>query len=133
MNDLLGCADPRPRAVDTIRALPTRFKLTFGRRSGAAAPSSRIRRLGSGGRDHSSGRRLRPYARSVRLPGSTGVDQTPSDSENRYRASNQIAFMMAPSITTPAVAYCQSATSNFRARATIIVLRNLPPSRVTLS
>src|ERR1700722_14791022 len=36
---------------------------------------------------------------------------------------------MAPSITTPAVTYFQSATSSFRAIATIVVLRRLLPLR----
>ena len=37
---------------------------------------------------------------------------------------------MAPSISTPAVAYFQSATSSLRARATIIVLPRRPPVRL---
>ena len=36
---------------------------------------------------------------------------------------------MAPSITTPALTYFQSATSSFRASATIVVLRRRPPLR----
>ena len=74
--------DPR-LSLFPIRAFLARFKLTYGRRSGAAAPLSRIRRLGSGGRDHSWGRLLRPYARPVRPPGSAGADQAPSDDERR--------------------------------------------------
>ena len=34
---------------------------------------------GSGGRDHSNGRLLKPTASSVRPPGSTGTDQIPGD------------------------------------------------------
>ena len=41
----------------------------------------------------------------------------------------QAALIMAPSITTPALRYFQSATSSFRASATIVVLRRRPPLR----
>src|SRR6202030_2599846 len=41
----------------------------------------------------------------------------------------QAALIMAPSITTPALTYFQSATSSFRANATIVVLRRRPPLR----
>src|SRR5271170_1721828 len=43
-----------------------------------------------------------------------------------YRCASLI---MAPSITTPALTYFQSATSSFRASATIVVLRRRPPLR----
>src|SRR5580692_459358 len=42
-------------------------------------------------------------------------------------------FITAPSMTTPAVTYFQSATSSFRASATIVVLRRRPPLRFTRS
>jgi hypothetical protein len=37
------------------------------------------------------------------------------------------AFMMAPSMTTPAVTYFQSATSSLRARATMVAFFSRPP------
>src|ERR671912_2864667 len=46
---------------------------------------------------------------------------------------DQAAFIVAPSITTPAVTYFQIAISSFRARATIVALRRRPPLRLTLS
>src|SRR6201987_2896024 len=45
----------------------------------------------------------------------------------------QATFIVTPSITTPAVTYFQSATSSFRASATIVVLRRRPPLRLTRS
>ena len=45
------------------------------------------------------------------------------------RAYRQAGLIMAPSITTPALTYFQSATSSFRASATIVVLRRRPPLR----
>ena len=48
-------------------------------------------------------------------------------------AYRQAAFITAPSMMTPAVAYFQSATSSFRASATIVVLRKRPPLRLTRS
>ena len=49
------------------------------------------------------------------------------------RAYRQAVFITAPSMTTPAVTYFQSATSSFRASATIVVLRRRPPLRLTRS
>jgi hypothetical protein len=43
------------------------------------------------------------------------------------RAYRQAGLIMAPSITTPALTYFQSATSSFRANATIVVLRRRLP------
>ena len=43
------------------------------------------------------------------------------------------AFIMAPSMTTPAVTYFQSATSSFRASATMVVFLKRPPLRLTRS
>jgi hypothetical protein len=51
------------------------IKLTFGRRAVTAAPTFRLRRAGSRGRDHSSLRRLKPCNPSVRPPGSAEADQ----------------------------------------------------------
>ena len=45
------------------------------------------------------------------------------------RGYRQAGLIMAPSITTPALTYFQSATSSFRASATIVVLRRRPPLR----
>jgi hypothetical protein len=45
------------------------------------------------------------------------------------RAYRQAGLIMAPSITTLALTYFQSATSSFRANATIVVLRRRPPLR----
>ena len=53
-----------------------------------------------------------------------------TDSVSVYR---QAAFITAPSMTTPAVTYFQSATSSFRASATIVVFRRRPPLRLTRS
>ena len=44
-------------------------------------------------------------------------------------AYRHAVFVTAPSMTTPAVTYFQSATSSFRASATIVVLRRRPPLR----
>src|ERR1700731_4109793 len=46
------------------------------------------------------------------------------------RIMYETAFITAPSTTTPAVTYLQSATSSFRASATIVVLRRRPPLRL---
>jgi hypothetical protein len=47
--------------------------------------------------------------------------------------SHQTAFIMAPSMTTPAATYFQSATSNFRASATMAAFLRRPPLRTTRS
>jgi len=49
------------------------------------------------------------------------------------RAYRQTALSTAPSMTTPAVTYFQSATSSFRASATIVVFLRRPPLRLTRS
>jgi hypothetical protein len=49
------------------------------------------------------------------------------------RGYRQARLIMAPSITTPALTYFQSATSSFRASATIVVLRRRPPLRLIRS
>ena len=49
------------------------------------------------------------------------------------RGYRQAGLIMAPSITTPALTYFQSATSSFRASATIVVLRRRPPLRLIWS
>jgi hypothetical protein len=45
------------------------------------------------------------------------------------RACRQAGLVIAPSITTPALTYFQSATSSFRASATMVVFRRRPPLR----
>src|SRR2546423_14761895 len=55
------------------------IKLTFGRRAIATAPTFRLRRAGSRGRDHSSLRRLKPCNPSVRPPGSSETDRASAD------------------------------------------------------
>jgi hypothetical protein len=45
------------------------------------------------------------------------------------RGYRQAALIMATSFTTPALTYFQSATSSFRANATIVVLHRRPPLR----
>src|SRR5271155_5387489 len=45
------------------------------------------------------------------------------------RGYRRASLVIAPSITTPALTYFQSATSSFRASATIVVLRRRPPLR----
>src|SRR3954454_12271425 len=60
---------------------------------------------GSGERGHSWARLLRPQCQSVRSPGSIRADQALGI------GCLQTCFIIAPSITTPAVAYFQSAIS----------------------
>ncbi len=67
--------DPRVEPVVAIW-FACQIKLTFGRRAAAAAPTFRLRRAGSRGRDHSSLRRLKPCNPSVRPPGSAEADQS---------------------------------------------------------
>ena len=98
-----------------------------------AAPTSRLRRAG-----------LRK-TRTILENGVSGhgllrfVDLDPSglilswglrDWLGAYRHA---VFITAPSMTTPAVTYFQSATSSFRASATIVVLRRRPLLRFTRS
>jgi hypothetical protein len=52
------------------------------------------------------------------------------DSVSAYR---QATFITAPSMTTPAVTYFQSATSSFRASATMVTFLRRPPLRTTRS
>jgi hypothetical protein len=82
--------------------------------------------------NHSRKRRLRPWLASVRLPGSARTDQVQEDDGVRL-VCRQAAVIAAPSMTTPALTYFQSATSSFRASATIVVFRRRPPLRLTRS
>ena len=90
---------------------------------------------GSGDENLSRKRRFRPRLASVRPPGSVRTDPvlriTVLDAGRRgYR---QAGLIMAPSITTPALTYFQSATSSFRASATIVVFCRRPPLRLIRS
>src|SRR6266851_5616276 len=60
-----------------------------------------------------------------------GLIKVQEDDGVRY--VRQAAVIAAPSMTTPAVTYFQSATSSFRASATIVVLRRRPPLLLTRS
>jgi hypothetical protein len=62
-------------------------------------------------------------------PGRSG----PGRLRNSVSPHCQALLITAPSITIPAVTYFQSATSSFRANATIVVLRRRPPLRLTRS
>src|SRR5215469_1239062 len=95
------------------------IKLTYGRRVLRLHQHPASGGWGSGGRDHSFGRLLRPTVTSVRPPGSAvlispaGWGQIAADA----------VFIMAPSMTTPAVVYRHRAMRSLRARATMVVLR----------
>src|ERR1700731_1833370 len=100
-----------------------------------AAPTSRLRRAkAQEDENHSRKRRFRPWLASVRLPGSARTDQVLEDNGIRLDVFvRQAAFIVALLVTTPVVTYFQSATSSFRASATIVVLRRRPPFRRTRS
>src|SRR6516165_8205018 len=95
----------------------------------AAAPLSRILRLGLRRTGPFSKAGCGPVSFPVRPPGSAGADRVPSDVEKALLAADQALLIRAPSITTPAVANFQSATSSLRAKATFSVLRRRPPLR----
>lgn len=69
----------------------------------------------------------------VRPPGSAGTDQVPVEAVAGFSADDQAVFILAPSITTPAVTYFQRATSSFLAKATIVTFLAREPSRPTRS
>jgi hypothetical protein len=72
--------DDDPRAEPVWQSgFACQIKLTFGRRGIATAPTFRLRRAGSRGRDQSSLRRLKPCNPSVRPPGSTETDRASAD------------------------------------------------------
>ena len=75
-------------------------------------------------------RLFRPCREPGRPPGSAETDQISVDGEEGCCYQRAVRIV-APSITTPAVAYFQSATRSLRASAVIIVLRNRPPLRST--
>ena len=106
---------------------PRRSKLTYGRRSVSAAPTSRLRAVRTQGDVTSLQYGIESHAtnRFVRL-GLPGMISFPRQMRSlSYLRSDQTAFMTAPSITTPAVTYFHNATSSFRAKAMIVALRRL--------
>src|SRR5215469_3226539 len=85
-----------------------------------------MRRAGSRGRGQSGRRRFKPYRTAVRPPGSAGADQARRlrlilslGREVLADASHATGFMMAPSMTSPALRYFHKATSSLRASAVI--------------
>ena len=66
-------------------------------------------------------------------PGSARIESFLVDCKIRFMRACQAAFITAPSITTPRVAYFHSAISSFRANATMVVLLRRPPLRMTRS
>ena len=106
---------------------PRRSKLTYGRRSVSAAPTSRLRAVRTQGDVTSLQYGIESHTtnRFVRL-GLPGMISFPRQMRSlSYLRSDQTAFMTAPSITTPAVTYFHNATSSFRAKAMIVALRRL--------
>ena len=83
--------------------------------------------------NHSRKRRFRPWLASVRRSGSPSGLILSWGLRDWLGAYRHAVFIAAPSMTTPAVTYFQSATSSFRASATIVVLRRRPPLRFTRS
>jgi hypothetical protein len=101
-----------------------------------AAPTSRLRRAGLRRREPFSKTAFQGHGllRFVHLDPSELI----TSRGLRYwmrgrRGYRQAGLIMAPSITTPALTYFQSATSSFRASATIVVLRRRPPLRLIRS
>lgn len=86
----------------------------------AAAPLSRLRcGYGSGGRSHTGARRRKAKS-NCGSPTWIGLDLIRSWRLEKLGKFNRYAdFVVAPSMTTPAVTYFHKATSNLRANATI--------------
>src|SRR3954453_22693229 len=72
-------SDPRSEPVSMTRCMPHQIKLTYGRRLLRLHQNPAFGGWGSGGRDHSFGRLLRPMIASVRLPGSGRTDRVRAD------------------------------------------------------
>src|SRR6202163_759829 len=106
------------------------IKLTYGRRLLRLHQHPAFGGWGSGGRDHSIGRLLRPAVTSVRPPGSRKDCQVLAGWGQIVAGAG---FITAPSMTTPAVVYRHRAMRSLRARATMVVLRIRPPRRRTRS
>jgi hypothetical protein len=99
----------------------------------ATAPRSRLRVGAQEDKTILGGRLFRPWPFAVRPPGSARTDEVLEDLKIRSTVYRQEDFMAAPSMTTPAVTYFHSATSSFRAKATMVVFLRRPPLRVTRS
>ena len=78
-------------------------------------------------------RLFKPSLEAVRPPGSARTDQVLEDFEDSVCVYRQAAIITAPSMMTPAVTYFHSATSSFRASATMVVFLRRPPLRLTRS
>src|SRR3954464_5277379 len=122
-------SDPRSEPIWMTRYMPHQIKLTYGRRLLRLHQHPASGGWGSGGRDHSFNRLVRPAVTSVRPPGSGRTDQVRADG---IRLAGT-GFITAPSMTTPAVVYRHRAMRSLRARATMIFLRIPPPRRSTRS
>ena len=81
-------------------------------------------------------KRLGPWTRPVRSPGSARTDQVlveGGDCGRILKARVQAVFITAPSITWPVVTYFHSATSSLRASVTISAFLTRPPLALTRS
>jgi hypothetical protein len=126
-------------SVSEVRAhcihgpFPSAFNLTYGRRSLRLHQNPACGGQGL--------RRARPFSFSAFqamgiLGSSTRIRQDrsgPGRFEKLLSFRRQAAFITAPSMMTPAVTYFHSATSSFRANATIITFFMRPPLRLTRS
>lgn len=121
---------PNPRSELSCKARwrlsPCRSKLTYGRRLRSAAPTSRLRAVRAqvdGTILHVGiGSQIRPRFAHLGSPGMISWPAPAIALLFPYRLP-QADFITAPSIATPAVTYFHSATSSFRASATIVGLR----------
>ena len=105
---------------------PCRSKLTYGRRSGSAAPTSRLRAVRTQEDATILLTGIGSHATDRFVPlGLPAMISRPAIVFLWTAPSVQAAFMIAPSIATPAVTYFHNATSSLRARATIVTLRRL--------
>ena len=114
-----------------IWSFPHQIKLTFGRRVDATAPQIPL----AAGKAQEDKTILKfgfssHAGISIRPPGSAETDRGSVDClQSVLKAPFRHLFTMAPSMTTPAVAYFHSATGRLRASATIVVFRRRPPFR----
>src|SRR3954470_2922847 len=72
-------SDPRSEPISMTRCMPHQIKLTYGRRLLRPHQHPASGGWGSGGRDHSFNRLVRPAVTSVRSPGSDRTDQVLAD------------------------------------------------------
>ena len=108
---------------------PCRSKLTYGRRLESAAPTSRLHAVRTQEDVTILLTGIESHAKDRFVPlGLPAMISCPAIVFSRVLFPARLvytAFMIAPSITTPAVTYFHSATSSLRARATIVTLRRL--------